>query len=105
MKQRKEYRGNKLKAKLSFNDGFAETPIYSIKASTNEKEKGLFMINLICQNFNLSIRNYIEYIERDTKAMVEEINGLNNTDSTNKPLHRDEWGNLASPFTSKRKLI
>ena len=52
---------NKLKARLSFDDGFAESPLYSIKAFTNEKDKGISMIELIQDNFSISSLDVKEF--------------------------------------------
>lgn len=55
-----------LRVKLSFDEGFAERPIYVIKGRTTEKQKGINMIDLIKQNFNIS--------ELDVKKQLEEYN-------------------------------
>lgn len=105
MKSNKEYRSSKLRASLNFNDGYAERPIYSIKAITSEKEKGLDMIDLIMDNFNI-ISNEIEKHRKIIQAQIlQEMNHLNNEIiSPPLKLKRDENGNLVSPFASKKKL-
>lgn len=106
MKRNKSYRSSRLNARLSFNDGFAEKPIYSIKAVTTEKNKGLDMVDLIMNNFNITIRD-IEYHKEVVKAQIlEEMNHLSNRIvSPSVKLNRDESGNLVSPFANKEKLI
>lgn len=103
MKNLKDYKRNKLRARLSFDEGYAERPIYSIKSTTTEKHKGLAMIKLIFDNFNLTIDNYLKYIEEETESLIEEVNGMSKEERPR--LHRDEWGNLSSPFASKKKLV
>lgn len=105
MKSNKSYRSSKLKANLSFNDGYAERPLYSIKATTSEKEKGLDMIDLIMDNFNI-ITKEIELHRRIVRAQIlEEMNYLNRKIlSPPIKLNRDESGNLVSPFATNRKL-
>ena len=90
IKKDKFQRINLLRAKLSFDDGFAEHPIYVIKATTNEKKKGLYMLELIENNFNITIedkRN--EFIKK-----VREQDKIKWT--------RDEKGNIISPFNIKK---
>ncbi len=108
MRNKKEYRRNKLRARLSFDEGLVERPIYSIKAETTEKRKGLAMVQLIFNNFNLTLDNYIQYIEEEQRKLIEEINGMERkpfSPPTIPKLHRDEKGNLASPFRTKKKYI
>lgn len=98
-----------LKAKLSFNDGYAERPIYTIKANIGEKEKGLYMIELIQDNFNISIEEVIIHRDKIEKEIIEEMKLMSSLNSQifekNSPLNRDEKGNLVSPFRSEKKLI
>ncbi len=95
-----------MRARLSFDEGFRENPIYSIKAKTTEKDKGMEMLELIEQNFSISKK------DRDEKfiAKMEEFN-QDAMQPTIVPkeikqekikLHRDEKGNLASPFRTKK---
>lgn len=104
MKSPKSYRSSKLRAHLNFNDGYAEMPIYSIKAITSEKDKGLNMIDLIMDNFNI-ISVEVEEHRRVVRAQIlKEMNHLNNKIiSPPIKLNRDERGNLVSPFASKQK--
>ncbi len=105
MRNPKEYRSHKLNVRLSFNEGYAELPIYSIKASTSEKEKGFDMIHLICDNFNINIRQYDSYLEEKNKKLMKEVNGFENKPFTEK-VHwtKDEQGNIISPFKTKKIL-
>ena len=91
----------KLRVKLSFDDGFAENPLYSIKAFTNEKFKGISMIELIEDNFKITKE------DRDLaykKKMEEWQEDFENTGKQKNKFTRDEKGNFASPFRSKKKL-
>lgn len=105
MKKDKSYRSSKLKARLSFNDGFAERPIYSIKAVTTEKNKGLSMVELIMNNFNITVQE-IEYHKKVVKSQIlEEMNNLDRKIlSPPSKFPRDDSGNIISPFASKKKL-
>ena len=101
-KHKREYRSPRLKARLSFNEGYLEKPVYSIKADTTEKKKGLDMIKLIQDNFNI----YIEEIEWHRKCVRDEIIEEMKTLKKDVPkLHRDGQGRLASPFASKKKIV
>ncbi len=102
-KKRKFYGRGNLRAKLIFDDGFAEKPIYSIKAMMNEKRKGFNMIDLIRHNFNLSPEEEKYYEEMIKDEVRECFNAYNDKDKTLK-LNRDDQGNLISPFASKIKL-
>lgn len=106
MKLKKLYRSNNLHARLSFNDGYAETPIYSIKAVTSEKNKGFDMIDLIMDNFNIICKEIKLHREAVKSQLLEELNHLDKK-IISPPiiLNRDEKGNLVSPFASKKKLI
>lgn len=101
MRNHKEWRGSKLKARLSFDEGYTERPIYSIKASTTEKEKGIDMIELILTNFNITIREVGEYIKKKRISLVNEMKALAKTSPTIN-WTRDEHGNIASPFRSNK---
>jgi len=92
----------RLRAKLSFDEGYAENPIYSLKAFTNEKDRGIDMIELIKNQFqinnediDLAFRNKMEEWEEDfqkpTNRLIEWT--------------RDEKGNIISPFSVKNKNI
>ncbi len=103
MKSVKAYRSSKLRASLNFNDGYAESPIYSIKAITSEKNKGLDMIDLIMDNFNIICREVEEHRKVVRAQILEEMNHLNNKIiSPPIKLNRDEKGNLVSPFARKQ---
>jgi len=105
MKTDKSYRSSKLRARLSFNDGYAERPIYSIKAVTTEKNKGMDMAILIQDNFNFTSKEYERYREFIKAEILEEMNHVSNNISPEPvKLNRDEKGNLVSPFASNKKL-
>lgn len=103
MKNPKEYRSNKLHARLSFDEGYAERPIYSIKASTGEKVKAFDMIDLILTNFNITINECKIYLKKKQELFVEEMKELAKLSPTIN-WSRDEMGNIQSPFRSKKKL-
>lgn len=80
-----------LTAKLTFFDwGWADNVIYKIKGRTNEKDKGLLMINKIKEFFGIH-NNDIEDSEK--KRIKDEIKRIN--------WHRDEKGRIISPFDKK----
>lgn len=109
-KDRKRNRSNflnNLRAKLSLDDGFAERPIYSIKGRTTEKDKGISMLELIEDQFNISK-------EDREKAFRKKMNDFNDLamQPTEYPkgfepekikFTRDSKGNLASPFRTKKE--
>lgn len=104
MNKNKVYRSSKLRARLSFNDGYAENPMYSMKAVTSEKNKGMDMVILIQDNFNFTDEELKQYKNFIKEEMIEEINNLSsNLISPPIKLNRDERGNLVSPFASKNK--
>ncbi len=94
---------SRLRAKLSFDEGFAENPIYSIKATTGEKEKGINMLELIENNFNISAYDRIEA----TKKKLKELDADAMTPTEVGPgieqekikFSRDSEGNFCSPFS------
>lgn len=101
----KEYKRNNLKVSLTFNEGYAEIPIYSIKANTSEKKKGIDMFLLIRNNFGITQKD-IDYHEEDIKReMTLEFRDIKKKIDLSPPmnLHRDEDGNLSSPFSIKKK--
>lgn len=96
----KEYRNAKLQARLSFNEGYAEHPIYSIKAFTSEKEKGFNMAKLILDNFGFSIIDLEDHLDKKDKEMVKDMKDLANGKKDPKDgWTRDERGNLVSPWS------
>ena len=102
-KKKQIHRLGDMRAKLSFDEGFAENPIYSIKAKVSEKDKGVSMIHLIKQNFGISE----EFFKRKMNEM--HIAAMNPTEypkfTTPVKWTRDEKGNIISPFRSKRKIV
>ncbi len=93
-----------MRAKLTFDDGYAERPIYSIKAMTTERQKGFDMIELIKNNFNIDNKNIEQATLKNEDEIMSEVEDMkkqmNDTIFT-----RDEKGNIVSPFRSKKKLI
>ena len=83
-------RPNFLRVKLSFDDGFAEQPIYVIKATTSEKDKGVYMLELIEENFDITMRDRKITISKRLKEH-EKIEWT-----------RDDDGNIISPFSVRK---
>lgn len=61
-----------LRAKLSFDEGFAEEPIYTIKGYTSEKIKGIDMMELIQDNFNISDKDRKKAFREKLKELNED---------------------------------
>ena len=110
MKVQKKYiPRSRLRAKLSFDEGFAERPIYVIKANTQEKQKGINMLELIETNFNINKEDRLDA----TKKKLEELNieamtptlVSKEVEKNQARFTRDEKGNIVSPFKSEKKLI
>ncbi|KKN59069.1 hypothetical protein LCGC14_0546240 [marine sediment metagenome] len=92
MKVKKQIRKGFLTAKLTFFDwGWADNVIYRVIGKTNEKDKGLLMIDKIKQFFGIR-NNDIE--DSETKRIKDEIKRINWT--------RDEKGQIISPFDKKK---
>ena len=94
----------KLRARLIFDDGFAETPVYSIKGMVTEKFKGLNMIKLIKNLFNITNKEIIKDDDKARDDFNSDLNGLREH-KRKVEFTRDETGQIVSPFRSKRKLI
>jgi len=101
MKNKKIFNRNNssiMRAKLSFDEGFAERPIYTIKGFVTEKEKGVNMIELIRDNFGIcdeDMRKVIrERLEEYNKNFFTPIEKMRK--SVAKPVEwkRDERGNI-----------
>jgi len=88
-----------MRARLSFDEGFAEKPIYTIKALVNEKLKGIRMIDLIKQNFNISDMEH----KNNFKKEVERLNGDKEERQKKDAFTRDKDGRIISPFASNMK--
>lgn len=93
-------------AKLIFEEGFAENPLYVIKGSINEKEKGLDMINLIKMNFDISDKDWRDNFRRklkelDDDAMTPTIVPGGLFKKTEPAFKRDPTGRITSPFDRK----
>ena len=74
------------------------------KSKTTEKEKGVLMISQIMDYFNISMDDYKESIENVLIAEAIDQRGISQSPEPLK-LYRDEKGNLASPFASKKRLV
>lgn len=93
MKVKKQIRKGFLTAKLTFFDwGWADNVVYRITGKTNEKEKGLLMIQKIKEFFGVR-NNEIE--DSEVKRIKDEIKRIIWT--------RDEKGRIISPFDKKIK--
>lgn len=92
-----------LRAKLSFDEGFAENPIYTIKAFTNEKDKGIYMLKLIEDNFLISFADRILHDKIEMKSIENETNKFKESDDGKSVTWtRNEKGNIISPFSKKK---
>ncbi len=98
---------NILRARLSFNDGFAERPLYSIKANTNEKNKGINMVELIKDNFNITQSDIKEFQQIQFNELSSDFEELEKKMVDRKKIkwERDERGNIISPFGNKAKEL
>lgn len=99
---------SKLRCRLSFDEGYAERPLYSIKAFTNEKDKGINMVDLIQNNFDINSMDIKEFHEANINILANDFQDLKNIPRTlREPLKltRDEQGNLMSPFGNKAKEL
>ncbi len=107
--KRRDNRELKLRARLGIDEGFAEKPLHSIKAYTTEKPKGLLMIELIENYFNISEEDRKNSFKQKLKEINE--NAFTPTEfpkdirDKQVKITRDEKGNIVSPFASKKKLI
>ena len=92
------------RARFSIDEGFAEKPIYSVKAFTTEKDKGIDMVNLIKDNFDITSED-IDYAFK--RKMEDWQNDITPDEVTIKKSSatikwtRDERGNIVSPFSKK----
>ena len=92
MKKRKEVKGNHMTAKLSFFEGgWGDRLLYRIKAKTNEKIKGMLMIDKIKDFFGITNNDQRDFEKNNIKEESERIRWT-----------RDERGNIVSPFQSKK---
>lgn len=97
MAKNKEHKKPFATAKLIFYDwGWRENIIYRLSARCNEKGKGLMMINAIKNYFGISDSDERKDEEIRIRREVRAIRPIKFT--------RDEKGNLASPFRTKKKL-
>ena len=104
-KIKKIYRNGEVIAKLILFDwGWRDNIIYSSKAKSGEKSKGLMMIEKLRNFFNFSKKDEEDFrkkmIEMQIKAFsptkyFEQIKPL-------KKFERDEKGNIISPFSIKK---
>lgn len=89
---KKQIRKGFLTAKLTFFDwGWADNVVYRVRGKTNEKDKGLLMIDKIKEFFG--IQN-TDIKDSESKRIKDEIKRINWT--------RDEKGRITSPFNKKK---
>lgn len=96
---------NRLRIKLSADDGFAERPLYSMKAFNTEKSKGIDMAEFIFNNFNISQKDMEEKRQKEIEETRTEIDKRRDfIKQIEKPIKwtRDEKGNIKSPFSKKK---
>lgn len=108
-KKPKSFRRKGLRVKLIFDDWFAERQLYRVQGNTNEKKKGLQMLELIEHNFNISKKDKEAFItnrleEFDQDAMTPTLVPKSMRDGQVK-FTRDEQGKIVSPFKSNRKIF
>ena len=95
MVKSKEHKKPFATAKLIFYDwGWRENVIYRLTAGCNEKNRGLLMIAAIKNYFGISSADEKKDEEIRIKREIRAIRPIKFT--------RDEKGNLASPFRSKK---
>jgi len=102
MKKIKHIPSGVMRVKLIVDQGFAERPVYSIKATTNEKEKGINMIELTSNIFSISNKDMMEAVDRKLKEW--DLDSRQPTIIKGTPQvkwTRDERGNIVSPFKKK----
>ena len=108
-KSKKEfkYKNARLRARLSFDDGYTEKPLYSIKAFTNEKGRGISMIELIQDNFNINSLDIKEFQQEKFNQLTEDFEVLEKNIKAREPIKwtRDERGEIMSPFGNKAKEL
>ena len=95
----------RLRWKLSADEGFAERPIYTIKAFNTEKDKGIDMVELLENNFSISEKDKQEKKQREIQETKNEIDKRKDfIKAIQEPVKwtRDEEGNIISPFSNKK---
>jgi len=108
-RKKKKFVRQRLRAKLTFDEGFAEDPLYSIKAFTNEKDKGINMIELIKNNFNINGEDVDLAFKKKMAEWQEEAMKPTEVTAEIRRVQikwtRDEKGNFISPFSKKAKEL
>lgn len=108
-KKKKNFVRPRLRAKLSFDEGYAENPVYSIKGFTTEKEKGIDMIELIKNNFHINGEDEKLAFKKKMEEWQQDLNKPDDhTKEAEKNLTKVKWtkderGNIISPFSVKNK--
>lgn len=106
-KKKRKFIKPRLRAKLSIDEGFAENPIYSIKAFTTEKDKGIDMIELIKSNFNINAKDMDLAFKKKMEEWQQEAMKPTQVSIEVRKAQikwtRDEDGNFISPFSKKAK--
>ena len=104
--QHKFNKSNEMVAKLSMNEGFREMPIYKIKAKVSEKKKGIDMLELIEQNFNISEKDRKEAFKIKMKELEKDFENPTIVPKLFKQEKikwtRDDKGRIVSPFPTKK---
>ncbi len=103
------------RAKLTFDDGFAEKPTHRIIGFTTEKDKGISMLELIQNKFNISEYEFKEAFKKKLSEWQKEFQEPTEYKKTypkkfslkdEKPqFTRDERGQIISPFGEKAKEL
>ena len=91
---------------ISENNPFPKT-LYGIKATINEKNKAFLMLDKIQSDFNINdwdIKRWREKILNKEVINIKELTEQTESKEKKKPFTRDEFGQIKSPFASKRKL-
>lgn len=81
--------------------------LYGIKATLGEKNKAFLMLDKIQSDFNITdwdIKKWREEILNKEIVNIEELTKQAESNEKKKPFTRDEYGQIKSPFASKRKL-
>lgn len=105
MDNKKNFYGkSKLQFSLTFHQGWAERPVYSTKGNTSEKQKGVHMLDLITNNFNLSLEEIDMYRKKIRHELMMDLDDMKNHQDK-KPFSKDEYGNFISPFASRKRIF
>lgn len=105
--KKKYFGSSEIRARLSFDEGFRERPLYAIKAKVTEKDKGIDMIELIKQHFNISQKDEKEAFEKKMEFFRADFPRPTKIPKEIKQQRikwtRDNKGRVVSPFRAKRE--